>query len=56
MGLAVNKLPKVKIDPNIRDYGNDPYFVKKGEESMEFMKKAGFPKDLLKIKAERTKK
>lgn len=31
----------------VRDYGNDPYFVKKGNKSKVFLEKHGFPKDLL---------
>lgn len=56
MGLRIDKYPKVKIDPNIKEYGSHPYFVKKGEESVKFMEKACFPADLLKIHAERMKK
>jgi len=56
MGLRTDKYPKVKIDSNIPDYGNHPYFVEKTEEAKTFMKKAGFPDDLLKMKAERAKK
>lgn len=29
-----------------KDYGNDPFFVKKAEESKIFLEKHGFPKDL----------
>lgn len=56
MGLKLNKLSKIKVDPTIRDYGNHPFFVKKGEASKKFMEKAGFPSDLLKINAEQINK
>jgi len=56
MGLRVNKYPKVKIDPNMPDYGDHPYFVKKTDQAKAFMEKAGIPADLLKIRSERTKK
>ncbi|WP_316794105.1 hypothetical protein [Pedobacter frigoris] len=45
-----------KVDPNMRDYSKDPYFVKKAEEAKVFLEKAGLPADLLKIQAERLKK
>ena len=35
------------IDNSIKDYGNDPYFIKKGKESKAFLEKHGFPKELL---------
>jgi len=30
----------------VKDYGNDPYFVKKAKESKIFLEKHGFPKGL----------
>lgn len=39
--------PKAKVSSKVKDYGNDPYFVKKAKESKEFLEKHGFPKDLL---------
>jgi hypothetical protein len=36
----------VEIDNSIRDYGVDPYFVKKAEEAKKFLAKAGLPKTL----------
>ncbi len=39
---------KVKTQPNhVRDYGNDPYFVKKANKSKAFLEKHGFPNELL---------
>lgn len=29
------------------DYGNDPFFVKKANDSKKFLDKHGFPKELL---------
>ena len=41
------KAAKVKGGSKVMDYGNDPFFVKKTEESKAFLKKHGFPKELL---------
>ncbi len=30
----------------VKDYGNDPYFVKKTDESQKFLEKYGFPKGI----------
>ncbi|WP_262710547.1 hypothetical protein [Dinghuibacter silviterrae] len=30
-----------------KGYGNDPFFVKKAEDSKAFLEKYGFPKELL---------
>lgn len=44
----VNKNPiKAIISKKVKDYGNDPFFVKKAEESKAFLEKHGFPKELL---------
>ena len=37
-----------KIDANMKDYANDPFFIKKAEESKVFLEKHGFPEALLK--------
>lgn len=42
-----NKKPFKRKSGKINDYGNDPFFVKKGEESRSFLEKRGFPKELL---------
>ncbi len=39
-----------KIDNDMKDYGNDPYFIKKNQESQAFLKKNGFPEELLRIR------
>ncbi len=45
---------KVKINATIhnqmRDYSKDPYFIKKDEEADAFLKKNGFPEELLRIR------
>jgi hypothetical protein len=41
------KTSKIKRAKKVRDYGNDPFFIKKAEESKAFLEKHGFPKDLL---------
>ncbi|HEU0228247.1 MAG TPA: hypothetical protein VFQ86_10940 [Arachidicoccus soli] len=33
---------------HVRDYGNEPYFVKKANKSKAFLEKNGFPQELLK--------
>ena len=38
---------KAKVSDKVKDYGNDPFFVKKAKESKEFLQKHGFPKELL---------
>jgi hypothetical protein len=41
------KVVKSKGGRKIQDFSNDPFFVKKDEESKAFLEKHGFPKDLL---------
>jgi len=31
------------VDPNMKDFGNDPFFLKKAEEAKEFLRKYGVP-------------
>jgi len=33
----------VTVDKNMKDYSNDPFFVKKTEEAAAFLKKHGLP-------------
>ncbi len=42
--------PKIKgtISKDVKDYGNDPYFVKKADDSQAFLEKHGFPEEILK--------
>lgn len=42
----LSETPKVIISSSVRDYGNDPYFIKKADESKIFLEKHGFPKGL----------
>jgi hypothetical protein len=44
---ARKKLAKAVISNKVKDYGNDPFFVKKANQSKEFLEKHGFPKELL---------
>ena len=36
----------IEISDNVKDYGNEPFFVKKAKESKTFLEKSGFPKGL----------
>ncbi len=38
-------LPGITINPNIRDYSKDPFFVKKAERARAFIAKHGLPKE-----------
>jgi hypothetical protein len=42
-----SKSAKVKSSNKVKDYGNDPFFVKKTAESKAFLEKYGFPKELI---------
>ncbi len=44
---TTRKKSKVKVSNKVKDYGNDPFFVKKAKESKEFLEKHGFPKERL---------
>ncbi len=50
--LEQRKVPKAnisaKISNDVKDYGKDPVFVKRADESKAFLEKNGFPKELLK--------
>jgi hypothetical protein len=39
------KMGNAIISKEVRDYGNDPFFIKKAKESKEFLEKNGFPED-----------
>ena len=49
MGIAIpvkknnEKLHVVTVNKNMKDYGNEPYFVKKTEAARAFLKKHGLP-------------
>ncbi|WP_160290277.1 hypothetical protein [Flavihumibacter solisilvae] len=34
---------KMTVDKDLRDYSNDPFFIKKREEAEKFLKRAGLP-------------
>ena len=44
---AVKKPSKKSVSAKEIDYENDPFFVKKANESKEFLEKHGFPKEAL---------
>ena len=35
---------KVVVNSAVKDYGNEPFFVEKANESKRFLEKNGFPK------------
>jgi hypothetical protein len=37
------------ISNEVKDYGNDPYFIKENKKAKAFIQKNGFPKELLLI-------
>lgn len=41
---------KVVIDKMMRDYSNEPFFIKKREEAFKFLEKAGLPESFAKKK------
>jgi len=43
---------KLADDKTIKDYTNDPYFVKKREIASAFLKKAGLPESFTKQQSE----
>lgn len=50
--MKSNENKKEKKQPDrVRDYGNDPYFVKKANKSKAFLEKHGFPSDLNKTRS-----
>jgi hypothetical protein len=54
MGTASKKRAtdkaKVVSDKSVKDYANDPYFIKKRETAEKFLKKAGLPEAFTKAK------
>ncbi len=42
--VAINAI----ISSDVKDYGNDPFFIKKANESKDFLEKHGFPEELMK--------
>lgn len=47
---------KITYSDKVKDRSNDPYFVKKAEESRKSFEKYGIPAEILRIQAERLKK
>lgn len=41
---------KVVESKKIRDYANDPFFIKKREKAEEFLKRTGLPESFIKPK------
>jgi hypothetical protein len=41
------KPSRTRSSKKVKDYGNDPFFIKKAAESRAFLEKHGFPKELL---------
>lgn len=52
--MAAQKNTKVKIlakiCKDVKDYGNDPTFIKRADESQAFLEINGFPAELLKTR------
>ncbi|MES2701582.1 MAG: hypothetical protein V4649_03035 [Bacteroidota bacterium] len=46
-GKQEEKIIKAKLSDDVKDYGNDPFFIKKAEQSKAFLEKHGFPKELV---------
>ena len=47
----INKKPsKSSLNGKVRDFSNDPFFIKKGKDSETFLNKTGFPMELLEKK------
>lgn len=44
---AKKKQPGTKRHSKVKDYGNDPFFIKKAEQSKAFLEKHGFPEELV---------
>ncbi len=44
-----NKPVGFTISNEVKDHGNDPFFIKKNKKAKAFIQKNGFPKELLLI-------
>lgn len=56
--MAANKKivsKSVVVSDKVKDYGNDPFFVKKAKNSKIFLEKHGFPKQLISGLSQKTK-
>jgi hypothetical protein len=51
MANETKKITRTKsvatVSDKVKDYGNDPFFIKKAKESKAFLERHGFPKELL---------
>ncbi len=49
MATGIKRTAKAKshaiVSDTVKDYGNEPYFVKRAKESKAFPEKHGFPKE-----------
>jgi len=39
--------PRARVSHKVKDYGNDPFVLRKTKQSKEFLEKHGFPKELV---------
>jgi len=51
----ISKQSNITVVKNMRDYSNEPVFVKKAERATEFLKKHPLPEEFLKQKRNKTK-
>jgi hypothetical protein len=54
MGTTSKKkkhLPGITVNPNMRDYSKEPYFVEKHERARELIAKYPIPEELLRKKS-----
>jgi hypothetical protein len=42
------KAPRVVVDKSMRDYSNEPFFIKKADAAKKFIDEHGFPKNFFK--------
>ena len=43
----VQRKKKTIVSKKVKNYGNDPFFIKKANESKRFLEKHGFPQELI---------
>ena len=44
---VIQKKSKTNLGNDVKDYGSDPFFVKKAKASKKFLEKRGFPKEIV---------
>ncbi len=54
--ITPKKFGNAIISNEVRDYGNDPFFLKKAADSQKFLEEHGFPEDYLKNRIEQYNK